>query len=164
MIAAAVCGLTLLASCGRGYEEDIKTGSAVIAGASTDAERAVGYSRRGGGYSEEARYRRVFKRISRPEYDRLFSLAIKDLDQAVALAPTDAQMYLKRGEAYYWRAYPGPPDDWERKDEVARWAALAVADFSRAAERDGNLEHAYDMRGLVHHSLEDYDAAIADFE
>src|SRR5262250_2806267 len=87
VIAAAVCGLTLIASCGRGYDEDIRKGSAVIAVARTDAERAVGYARRGGGYSEEARYLRAFKRIPRPEYDRLFSLAIKDLDQAIALAP-----------------------------------------------------------------------------
>jgi len=161
---AAACGLALLAGCGRGYDEDIRKGTAAIEAAKTDADRAAGYSRRGEGYAEKARYSRAFKLITRQQYDRLFELAVKDHDQAVALAPRDAQVYLKRALAYYFRAYPGPPDDWETKETADRWLLLAEADFSRAVERDPNLEHAYDMRGLVRAHREDYDAAIQDFE
>ena len=38
------------------------------------------------------------------EYARLFDLAIKDHDQAIALAPASAEAYCRRGEAYYDRA------------------------------------------------------------
>src|SRR5712692_5152010 len=55
-------------------------------------------------YSEKARYSRAFKLISAGEYDRLFGLAVKDHDQAVALDPVSAEAYYSRGQTYYDRA------------------------------------------------------------
>jgi tetratricopeptide (TPR) repeat protein len=156
--------LLTFAACGQNYEADIRKGNAAIAAAKTDAERAAGLSLRGAGSAEKARYLRAFKRISRADYDRLFEDSRRDHEQAAALAPGDAQVHLKLGLAYYFHAYPGPPDDWETKNEVARWLALAEASFSKAAERDRDLEQAWDMRALVRHARRDFDGEIADFE
>ena len=161
---AALFPLILLAGCGSGYEFDILRGSAALKAARTDAQRASALAVRGGGYAEKARILRFTKRVSRPDYDALFARAVKDLDEAVSLAPKDPQVFLKRGEAYFFRAYPGPPDNWETKAAARPWLDKAVADYSTAIELAPDLEQAYDMRGVIRHDLEDYDAAIPDFE
>ena len=159
------CPLTLLSACfSQDYDKEIEKGTRAIKAATSAEERAAGYEQRGHGYSEKARYLRAFKRIARKDYDELFALAVRDYDQAVALTPSDAHAYLSRGLAYYFRAYPGPPDAWEAKEEVAHWVSKSDADLTHAIERDPNLEQAHDMRGVLHLSVKEYDAALQDFE
>lgn len=86
------------------YDRDISSSTSAIETARDDAQRAAAYTNRGGAYSEKARYSRAFKLISPDEYARLFGLAIKDHDQAIALDPASAEAYYRRGEAYYDRA------------------------------------------------------------
>ena len=81
--------------------DDIRESSQAIEKARDDSQRAKAYSSRGVAYSEEARYSRITKRVSGAEYERLFALAIKDHNQAVALNPGSADAYFNRGQAYY---------------------------------------------------------------
>ena len=69
-------------------DREIKDSTQAIEIARDDAQRAKAYSSRGAAYSEKARYSRLSKLISNDEYDRLFDLAMKDHNQAVALNPT----------------------------------------------------------------------------
>lgn len=87
-----------------GYERDIGNSTRAIETARDDAQRAAGYAQRGRAYSEKARYSRSFKLIPADEYGRLFGLAVKDHDRAVALAPGSAEAYFSRGQTYYDRA------------------------------------------------------------
>jgi hypothetical protein len=66
-------------------DSEIKDSTQAIETASDDGQRAKAYSSRGHAYSEKARYSRISKLIPNDEYERLFDLAIKDHDQAVAL-------------------------------------------------------------------------------
>jgi tetratricopeptide (TPR) repeat protein len=163
------CALLLVLSCACGSmgrtwflssnAAGIEKATKAIEAARNDGERAEAFDQRGRGYSEKARYSKFFKLISADEYDRVFGLAIKDQDQAVALAPGSAEVYLGRGLTYYNRAaledLQGP--------EAKAFFASAVADFTRAIERDDRNAQALDMRGVVHTMLGDLDAAIADF-
>jgi hypothetical protein len=95
----------LLAGCGRswflsGYERDISTATRAIETARNDVQRAAAYTERGDAYSEKARYSRAFKLIPPDEYARLFDLAIKDHNQAIALYPASAEAYYGRGQTY----------------------------------------------------------------
>jgi tetratricopeptide (TPR) repeat protein len=83
------------------YERDI---TRAIESARDNVHRAAAYSKRASAYSEKARYSRAFKLIPAEEYERLFGLAIKDHDQAIALDPTSAEAYYSRGRTYYDRA------------------------------------------------------------
>jgi len=164
-----LCALVLLLSgaCGSmsrswylaSYAAEIEKATKAIEAARDDDERARGYDQRGRGYSETARYSRAFKLIAADEYDRLFDLAIKDQDQAVALAPGNAEAYLGRGLTYYNRAALEDPAEPKRNALFAS----ALSDFTRAIERDGRNAQALDMRGVVHTVLGDLDRAIADF-
>src|ERR1035438_2485305 len=82
----------LLGGCGQswylaGYERDISSATRAIDTARDEAPSAGAHTQRGGAYSQKARYRRAFKLIPPDEYARLFDLAIKDHDEAIALAP-----------------------------------------------------------------------------
>jgi tetratricopeptide (TPR) repeat protein len=117
----------------------------------------VGYSQRGSAYSEKARYCRAFKLIPADEYARLFDLAVKDHDQAIALGPGSAEAYFSRGHTYYDRA------SLEDSKDAKTWFDPAAADFQKAVERDGRHYLALDMLGLVHMSTGELDMAIGDF-
>ena len=79
-----------------GRDWEIKDSTQAIEIARDDAQRAKAYSSRGAAYSEKARYSRLSKLISNDEYERLFDLAMKDHNQAVALNPNDAEGYFNR--------------------------------------------------------------------
>jgi tetratricopeptide (TPR) repeat protein len=140
-----------------GYDRDIKNSTRAIEAARDDAQRAAGYAQRGSAYSEKARYCRAFKLILADEYRRLFGLAVKDHDQAVALDPSSAEAYFKRGQTYYDRAAL------EDTKDAKPWFDSAAADFTKAFERDGRHYLAFDRLGLVHLSTGELDMAIDDF-
>jgi tetratricopeptide (TPR) repeat protein len=79
-------------------EREIKDSTQAIEIARDDAQRAKAYSSWGAAYSEKARYNRLSKLISNDEYDRLFDLAMKDHNRAVALNPNDAEGYFNRSQ------------------------------------------------------------------
>jgi tetratricopeptide (TPR) repeat protein len=143
----------------RRYQGEIDAAARAIDAAQNDAQRAEAHTARGRSYSEKARYGRAFKLIPPEEYGRLFDLAVKDHDRAIALAPDDSRAYLGRGRTHYDRA--------ALEDAAApRAQALfdaAKADFSKAIEKDPRNEQAFDMRGLVHLHDSALDQAIADF-
>ena len=150
--------------CGQGYEvkkrdRDVEEATRAIEGARSDADRARAYDTRGRAYAEKARYSGVFKLIPPAEYARVFELALKDHAQAIALAPTNAEVYLGRGLTYYWR---GTLEDAAAPGTKVFWDA-AIADFTKALERDARNAQAIDMRGLVRTTVGDHDGAIADF-
>ena len=148
------------------YDRDISSSTRAIDTARDDAQRAAAYAKRGSAYSEKARYSRAFKLISSDEYERLFGLAIKDHDQAVALDPASAEAYYSRGRTYYDRAALEAVvngvlvgTDAGRK---ARFAP-AVADFKKAIERDGRHSQAWDMLGLTHETTGELDEAVSEY-
>jgi tetratricopeptide (TPR) repeat protein len=140
-----------------GYDRDIKNSTRAIETARDDAQRAAGYAQRGRAYSEKARYCRAFKLIPADEYGRLFGLAVKDHDQAVALDPGSAEAYFSRGQTYYDRAAL------EDGKDAKPWFDPAAADFKKAVERDRRHYMALDMLGLVHEQTGQMDEAINDF-
>ena len=124
-----------------GYDRDISSSAREIETAHDNARLAAAYTKRGSAYSEKARYSRAFKLIPADEYERLFGLAVKDHDQAVALDPARAEAYYWRGQTYYDRAALEVVVDGILvvKDPAARkaWFAPAVADFKKAIEKNG---------------------------
>lgn len=175
-IAGLLCAsvLLFLAGCNRiarswylgGYDRDISSSTQAIEAARDNAHRAEAYAKRGSAYSEKARYSRAFKLISSDEYDRLFGLAVKDHDQAIALDPASAKAYYSRGQTYYDRAVLETVvngalvgSDAERK----AWFDPATADFKKAIERDGRLYLAWDRLGLIHETTGELDQAISDY-
>jgi tetratricopeptide (TPR) repeat protein len=166
-IATPLCAslVLLLGGCTRiaqslylsGYDRDIRNSTRAIETARDDAQRAVGYSQRGSAYSEKARYCRAFKLIPADEYGRLFGLAVKDHDHAIALAPSSAEAYFSRGQTYYNRAALEDPKD------AKPWFDPAAADFKKAVERDGRHYLALDRLGLIHLTTGELDMAIGDF-
>ena len=148
------------------YERNVSSSTRAIEGARDDAHRAAAYSKRGSAYSEKARYSRAFKLISAEEYERLFGLAIKDHERAIALAPTSAEAYYSRGRTYYDRAVletvvNGALVGTESSRKA--WFAPAVADFQKAIQRDGKHHEAWDMLGLTHETTGELDQAIDDY-
>jgi tetratricopeptide (TPR) repeat protein len=141
------------------YERETKKATQAIETARNDAQRAQAHAARARAYSEKARYSRAFKLISPEEYGRLFDLAVKDHDQAVALAPGDAEVYLRRGLTFYDRA---ALEDRANPKTKGLFDA-AKADFTSAIDKDGRNEQAFDMRALVHTANGDHDQAIRDF-
>jgi len=150
-----------------GYDRDISSSTRAIETARDDAHRAAAYTKRGSAYSEKARYSRAFKLISAEEYERLFGLALKDHDQAVALDPSSVEAYRWRGQTYYDRAALEVVVDGVSvvKDPAARkaWFAPAVADFKKAIERDSRHSQAWDMLGLSHETTGELDEAVGDY-
>ncbi len=167
------CVLVLLAGCTRiarffylsSYDHEISSSTKAIESARDNAHRAEAYARRGSAYSEKARYSRAFKLISRDEYDRLFGLAVKDHDQAVALDPS-AEAYYTRGVTYYDRADLEAVVDGHLVGSDAdrkAWFDPATADFKKAIERDGRFYMAWDRLGLIHETTGELDEAISDY-
>jgi tetratricopeptide (TPR) repeat protein len=165
--------LLFLANCNRiarfwylsSYDRDISSATNAIESARDNAHRAEAYAKRGSAYSEKARYSRAFNLISADEYDRLFGLAIKDHDQAIALDPS-AEAYYTRGVTYYDRAALDAVvngnlvgSDADRK----AWFDPATADFKKAVERDPRLYLAWDRLGLSHETTGELDQAISDY-
>ena len=148
------------------YHRDISNSTRAIETAGDDVHRAAAYAKRGSAYSEKARYSRAFKLISADEYERLFGLAVKDHDQAVALDPAGPEAYYSRGETYYDRAaLETVVDGVLVGTEAARkaWFDPATADFKRAIERDGRFYLAWDRLGLIHETTGELDQAISDY-
>ncbi|HLX44806.1 MAG TPA: tetratricopeptide repeat protein [Bryobacteraceae bacterium] len=149
-----------------GYDRDISRSTQAIETARDDVRRAAAYTQRGSAYSEKARYSRAFKLISHDEYARLFGLAIKDHDQAIALDPASAEAYYGRGVAYYDRAVlevivngtlVGNKATWNH------WFDPAIADFRKATEKDPRHSPAWDRLGLSHETIGELDQAISDY-
>jgi tetratricopeptide (TPR) repeat protein len=166
--------LLLLAGCNRiarswylsGYDRDITSATKAIESARDNAHRAEAYAKRGSAYSEKARYSKAFKLISPDEYDRLFSLAIKDHDQAVALDPAAAEVYYTRGMTYYDRANLEAVVDGRllgSEAERKAWFAPATDDFKKAIQKDGRYYLAWDRLGLIHETTGELDQAINDY-
>ncbi|MEQ1947500.1 MAG: tetratricopeptide repeat protein [Bryobacteraceae bacterium] len=136
-------------------DREISEATEAIQSARDDGRRAKALSSRGIAYSEKARYSRSFKLIPDAEYEKLFELAKKDHDQAVALGPNDAELYFHRGEAYYDR---GTLELTENKH--GEWLDAAAADFAKATERDPKNALAYDRLGLTYEATGEWDKAI----
>ena len=173
-IATLVSVLLMFAGCTRisrslylsSYDRDISSATKAIESARDNAQRAEAYAKRGSAYSEKARYSKAFKLISADEYDRLFGLAIKDHDLAVALDPNRAEVYYARGATYYDRAnLEAVVDGHLMGSEADRkaWFAPATADFKKAVEKDSHLYMAWDRLGLIHETTGEIDEAINDY-
>ena len=175
-IAALLCAsvLLFLAGCDRvarswylsSYDRDISSSTHAIETARDNAHRAEAFAKRGSAYSEKARYSRAFKLISGDEYDRLFGLAVKDHDQAIALDPASAEAYYTRGVTYYDRANLEAVVDGRLVGSEAdrkAWFDPAIADFKKAIERDAHLYLAWDRLGLLHETTGELDQAINDY-
>jgi tetratricopeptide (TPR) repeat protein len=72
--------------------------------------------------------------------------AIKELDQAILLAPADATGYFFRGMAYQ-----------KRSD-----SDHAIADFTKAIALNPKLAFAYAFRGALYNEKKDFDRSLAD--
>lgn len=165
--------LLLLPGCGRiaqfwylrSYDRDISSATKDIESARDNVHRAEAYAKRGSAYSEKARYSKAFKLISADEYDRLFGLAIKDHDQAIALDPS-AEAFFTRGATYYSRANLEAVVDGRMmgsKADRKAWFEPATADFKKATEKDPRLYLAWDRLGLIHETTGELDEAINDY-
>src|SRR6185369_6601625 len=137
-------------------DSEIKNATQAIEAARDDAHRAKAYSSRGEAYSEKARYSRIMKLIPNDEYERLFALAIKDHNQAVALNPGSAEVYFNRAQANYDR---GAGDIVENKDGKT-WFNAAASDFEHATEIDPKNSLTLDRLGLTYQQNDEPDKAI----
>lgn len=159
LIACPGCGGTFLGA----QDREIEDATQAIERAHDDAQRAKAYSSRGTAYSEKARYSRLQKLISNEEYERLFGLAIRDHDRAVALNPASAQVYFNRAQAYYDRGSGDliyDPNPYGGKPRNNPWLSAAAADFEKAIERDPRNPLAFDRLGLAYESNGEADKAI----
>lgn len=130
-----------------------------LASAKSNDERAAAYADRADAYADKSRYSRVMKLIANDDYNKLFDLALRDYNQAIALAPDNADIYYRRGYAYYSRAsldmIQAPKSE---------FLVPARADFSRSAEMNPKNPMTFDMLGLTDASLGNWTEAIADFK
>ena len=108
-----------------GRDRDIRDSTQALATARDDGQRAKAYSSRGAAYSEKARYSRISKLIPNDEYERLFDLAIKDHNQAVALNPNTAEVDDLKAR---YRA--GKVGDVEVKDKLAKALNAVLASLA----------------------------------
>ena len=138
-------------------DSEVKEATHAIETARDDAQRAKAYSARGTAYSEKARFSRILKLIPNDEYERLFNLAIKDHNQAVALAPANAEVYFNRAQAYYDR---GGGDLVFHKDGSKSWFDSAALDFEKAVKMDPKNSLAFDRLGLAYEQGGEADKAI----
>ncbi|MBZ5661688.1 MAG: tetratricopeptide repeat protein [Acidobacteriia bacterium] len=142
------------------YDGEIRRAGQAIAASRNTTQRSAAYADRADAYAEKARYSRLMKLIAGEEYNKLFDLAVQDYNQAIALDPDNAEMYYRRGNAYYSRA--GLDMIYEPHTSV--FLAPAKADFSRVVEKNPKDIMALDMLGLTDGSRGDWTQAIADFE
>lgn len=140
----------------RERDRDIAEASKRLEKAGDAKTRAAALSQRGRAYSEKARYSRAFHLIAANEYDRLFTLALRDHDQAIALEPERADFYFARGHAHFDHASL----DQQQGSEGKPHYDAAAADFSKAVEKNSRHSEAWDMLGLVYQSTGDFDRAI----
>jgi len=168
---ALLCILSLLGGCEMGpsmflgaRDREIRDSTQAVQSARNDGERAKAYSTRGAAYSEKARYSREFKLIPADEYERLFDLAMKDHNQAVALNPSNAEVYFNRAQTNYDR---GTMDLMENKKEI--WLVdpaakssfdAAASDFEKAIEKDPKNSLALDRLGLAYEQAGEEDNAV----
>src|SRR6202161_4891149 len=82
---------------------EIRRAGQAIAASTNATQRSAAYADRADAYNEKARYSRLMKLIAIEEYSKLFDLALQDYNQAIALNPDNAEMYYRRGNAYYSR-------------------------------------------------------------
>ncbi len=143
----------------RGYDRDIHRATQSIAASTNNTQRSAAFANRAAAYSEKARYSRLMKLISDDQYNQLFNSAVQDYNQALALSPDSADLYYRRGNAYYSRASL----DMIYKPTSASLAP-AKADFTRVVQMDPKNRMALDMLGLTDGSMGDWTAALADFE
>ncbi len=159
-----LAGIALLGGCARWnlsrFDAQIRHAGRVIANSSNNSQRAAAYTDRADAYAEKARYSRLMKLIPDEEYAKLFDLALQDYSQALALDPDNAQIYFRRGNAYYGRAGL----DMIYVQDASPFLAPAKADFSRVVAKDPKNVRALDMLGLTEGSMGDWTAAIPVFE
>jgi len=159
-------GMVFLGGCTRMYQSwyvsrldgEIRGAAQAIAASRNTTQRSAAYADRADAYAEKARYSRLMKLIAGEEYNKLFDLAVQDYNQAIALDPDNAEMYFRRGNAYYSRAGLDMI-----KEPTSVFLAPAKADFSRAVDKDPRSVAALDMLGLTDGSMGDWTQAIADF-
>ena len=165
---AAILGaaVLLLSGCGRMWarwsvsrlDADVRRADSAVAAAANDAQRASALANRADAYAEKSRYSRLMKIIPDEEYNRLFDLALQDYNRAITLAPGSADMYFRRGNAYYSRASldmiyaPG-----------SAFLAPAKEDFTRSVEKNPGNARMLDMLGLTDASMRNWTEAISDF-
>jgi tetratricopeptide (TPR) repeat protein len=142
------------------YDSEIRRAGQAIAASRNTTQRSAAYADRADAYSEKARYLRLMEHIAGEEYNKLFDLAVQDYNQAIALDPDNAEMYYRRGNAYYSRA--GLDMIYDPTPSAS--LAPAKADFSRVVEKNPRDVDALDMLGLTEGSMGDWTQAIADFE
>jgi tetratricopeptide (TPR) repeat protein len=170
-IAILFAGIVLLGGCAptyrmylswsaSGYDGAIRRAGQAIAASRNDAQRSAAYADQADAYNEKARYSRVMKVIPEEEYAKLFDLALQDYKQAMALDPDNAELYYRRGNAYYSRAGL----DMIYAPYKSDFLAPAKADFSRVVEKNPQNVMALDMLGLTDGSMGDWTQALADFE
>jgi len=165
--AVLFAGIVLLSGCARISQSwylsrsdgKIRRAGAALAAARSNAERSAAYADRADAYADKARYSRVMKLIAGEEYNKLFDLAVQDYNQAIALDPDNADMYYRRGNAYYSRASLDMI-----KEPTSVFLAPAKADFSLAVEMNPKNAMAFDMLGLTDASMGNWTQAIADFK
>jgi tetratricopeptide (TPR) repeat protein len=144
----------------RRYDSEIRRAAQAIADSRNTAQRSAAYADRADAYSEKAGYLRLMKLIADEEYSKIFDLAIQDYNQAIALDPDNAEMYYRRGDAYYSRAGL----DMIYAPYKSIFLAPAKADFSRVVEKNPQNVMALDMLGLTEGSMGDWTQALAHFE
>ena len=136
-----------------GCDRDVAKATRAIETAKDDAGRAAALAERGSAWGEKARYSRCFGLVAGPEYERLFGLALTDLDRAVALDARSAEIRFRRGRTLYDRAAL-------ETTEAPRWFGLAGASFEAAVARDPSHVFAWDFLGLARQASHDWEGAI----
>lgn len=142
------------------YDGEIRRAGQAITDSTSTSQRSAAYADRADAYSEKARYLRLMEHIAGEEYTKVFDLAVQDYNQAIALDPDNAEIYHRRGNAYYSRAGL----DMIYAPYQSAFLAPAKADFSRVVEKNSQNVMALDMLGLTDGSMGDWTQAIDDFE
>ncbi len=157
-----ICFMMIIMFQGWYSRSDFEIGRAgrAIAASKNNVQRSAAYADRADAYSEKASYSRLMKRITDEEYNKLFDSAIQDYNQAIALDPDNAEIYFRRGNAYYSRAGL----DMIYAPYASDFLAPAKTDFSRVVEKNPKNAMALDMLGLADASMKDWTQAISVFE
>jgi tetratricopeptide (TPR) repeat protein len=89
-----------------------------------------------------------FNRASAYDFSGAPDRALPDFDQAIKLAPRNADAYYRRGSIYWLKA------DYDR----------AIADFTRAIKVDPKQAHYFSYRGYARYAKGQLDLAIGDYD